>query len=102
MREHDAERFGILPLSGTRHLGLRLELGCSFPQVPVEEEQTRLEFDLGEMQVRVDQRTERIDVEIGNAGQHPRLLPTKKAVTCRNEAQLPAELVQRGCGQTFD
>ena len=102
VHHHDAERLGILALIDTRILGLRLELGGCLPQVLVEEEQTRLELPFGKTQLGVDQWAAWIDVEVGDARQHPRLLPAEKPVAGGNEAQLPAEIVQGRRRQTFD
>src|SRR5260370_21315214 len=46
VRQHDAERFGVLPVHRTRVLDLRLELKSGLPEIAIVEEQTRLELDL--------------------------------------------------------
>src|ERR1700758_2960133 len=46
MRQHDAERFGVLPMHGVRVLDHRLELESGLPEIAIVKEQARLEFDL--------------------------------------------------------
>src|SRR5882757_6999305 len=91
VHQHDAEGFGVLLLSEPRLLRLRLELHCGFPQILVEKEQPWLEFRIGETQLGIDQRTTRIDIEIGHARQAARLLPAAEPVSGRHEAQFAAE-----------
>src|SRR5215831_7674911 len=80
---------------------LRFELERGLPQVVVEEEEPRRELAFGETQLGVDQRSSRIDVEIGDACQLARLVPGGEPVTGGNEAQCPAELLERGARQSL-
>src|SRR5712671_5886993 len=45
VRQHDAERFGVLPLPRARVLDQRIELEGGLPEVAIVKEQTRLELD---------------------------------------------------------
>src|SRR5262249_30263954 len=102
VREHDAERFGVLPVTRPGGASLRLELLRRFPQILVEEVQARLELGLGELQLGIEHRPARIDVEVGDARERPRFLPAGNPVPGRNEAQPAAELVQGGLWQALD
>src|SRR5713101_1080571 len=63
--QHDAERFGVLPLHRARALDQRLELESGLPEIAIVKEQSRLELDLVEPQRGIGERPVRIDVEIG-------------------------------------
>src|SRR5262245_61210188 len=102
VHEYDAQRLHILLLPGPRIHGLRFELERGFPQVVVEEEESWRELAFGETQFGIDQRTVRIDVEIGDACQLARLLPAAKPVAGGHEGQLPVELLQGRPRQAFD
>jgi hypothetical protein len=65
VRQHDAERFGILRLHRAAILDERLELESGLPEIAIVKEQARLELDLTEPQRRIGERSARIDVEIG-------------------------------------
>src|ERR1700687_1299052 len=91
VRQHDAERFGVLPEHRSRVLDLRLELKSGVPEIAIVKEQARLELDLAEPQRRIGERPARIDVEIGCARQHARSLPSAEGMTGRNESQLAQE-----------
>src|SRR6516164_9147653 len=67
----------------------------------VEEEKPRHELAFGEPQLGVDQRAARVDVKVGDARQLARLVPAGEPVTGGNEAQCPAELLERGARQPF-
>src|SRR5262245_53749234 len=99
VRQHNAERLRILSVPGTGTAGLCLEFLRRVPQVLVEEEEARLELGFGEMQFGSEQGADRIDVEIGHARQDARLVPAAEPVAGRNEAERPAEFVQRGARQ---
>src|SRR5262245_12085995 len=79
-----------------------LSLNAVSQQVVVEEEESWRELAFGETQFGIDQRTVRIDVEIGDACQLARLLPAAKPVAGRHEGQLPVELLQGRPWQAFD
>src|SRR5712671_3413848 len=64
VRQHDAERFGILPLHRARVLDQQLELESGLPETAIVKEQARLEFDLAEPQRGIGERPARIDIEI--------------------------------------
>ena len=97
--QHGSERLGVGGGAGVLHL--RLELESGFPDVVVGEEQPRREFDLGELEVGVRERSLRIDVEKGAAREHARILPAVKAVVGGNEAQLAAEFALRRTLEAF-
>src|ERR1700738_5260434 len=48
VRQHDAERFGVLPLHRAGVVDQRLELESGLPETAIVKEQARLEFNLAE------------------------------------------------------
>src|SRR6516164_5236662 len=101
VHEHDAQRLYVLLLPRAWIDRLRFELERGLPQVVVEEEEPWRELAFGETQRGVDQRSAWIDVEIGDACQLARLVPGGEPVTGGNEAQCPAELLERGARQSL-
>ncbi len=102
VHQHDAQRLGVLPMRGTGPLRLRLELAGSLPQIAVEEVQLRLEHSLREAQLGIEQGSARIDIEIRDAGEIAGLLPARKSVAGRHEAQPAGEPMQRRSRQALD
>ena len=85
MRQHNAERFGVLPMHRVRVLDHRLELKSGLPETAIVKEQARLEFDLLKPQRGIGERPARIIVEIGRARQRARSLPSAEVMPGRNE-----------------
>ncbi len=101
VRQHDAERFGVLRVHRVR-VDLRLELERDLPEIAIVKEQARLELDLAEPQLGIGERPARIDVEIGCTRQRARFLPSAKVIPGRNEGQLLREIAQGRPGQAFN
>src|SRR6266404_1735538 len=101
VRQHDAERFGVLRVHRVR-VDLRLELERDLPEIAIVKEQARLELDLAEPQLGIGERPARIDVEIGCTRQRARLLPSAKVIPGRYEGQFLREIAQGRPGQAFN
>ena len=78
VQQHDAQGFGVKPVIG--FVDLPFELERRLPQIPIEEEQTRLEFDRAETKFGIQQRRIRIDVAIRRFLEKARLLPARLMV----------------------
>src|SRR5258708_21035509 len=102
VRQHDAERFGVLPVHRARVLDQRLELEGGLPEGAIVKKQPRLEFDLAEAQRGIGERPARIDVEISCARQRARFLRSAEIMSGRNEGQLAREIAQGRPGQAFN
>src|ERR1700757_1438364 len=102
MRQHDAERFGVLPMHRVRVLDHRLELESGLPEVAIVEEQARLEFDILKPERGIGERPTRIDVEVGCTRQYARPLPSAEVVPGGNESQLVREIAQGRPRQAFN
>src|SRR5258707_6896867 len=101
VRQHDAERFGVLRVHRV-WVDLRLELERNLPEIAIVKEQARLELDLAEPQLGIGERPARIDVEIGCTRQRARLLPSAKVIPGRYEGQFLREIAQGRPGQAFN
>src|ERR1700682_2848735 len=62
VRQHDSERFGVLPGHRARVLDLRLELESGLPEIAIVKEQARLELALAQPPRRTGERAARLDV----------------------------------------
>src|SRR5216684_9089847 len=102
VRQHDAERFSVLPAHRTRVLDQRLELEGGLPETAIVKKQPRLEFDLAEAQRGIGERPARIDVEISCARQRLRSLRSVEVMPGRNEGQLAREIAQGRPGQALN
>src|ERR1700730_4437173 len=98
MRQRDAKHFAVLPGHRVRVLNQRLQLESGLPEIAIEEEQSRLEFDLLEPQRRIGKWPARIDVEIGGTRQCARFLPSAKVMPGRNKGELVREIAKRRPG----
>jgi len=87
VRQHDAERFRVLPVHRARVLDLGLELESGLQEIAIVKEQARLELDLVEPQRGIGERPARIDVEPGCTRQRARSLPSAEVMPGRNERQ---------------
>src|ERR1700751_2922109 len=92
IRQHDAQRFGVLPMHRVLVLDHRLELESGLPEIAIVKEQPWLEFDLLKPQRGIGERPSRIDVEVGCARQYARHLPSAEVVPGGNESQLVREI----------
>src|SRR6478752_6829209 len=102
VRQHNAERFGVLPVHRAWVFGQRLELESGFPEIAIVKKQARLELYLAESQRGIGQRSARIDVEIGCPRQRARPLRPTKVMSSRNEGQLLRKIAQGRPGRAFD
>jgi hypothetical protein len=102
VRQHDAERFGVLPVHRARVLDLRLKLERGLQEIAIVKEQPRLELDLVEPQRGIGERPARIDVELGCTRQRARSLPSAEVMPGRNECQLVREIAQGRPRQAFN
>src|ERR1700687_1864951 len=102
VRQHDSERFGVLPVHRARVLDQPLELESALPEIAIVKEQARLELDLAEPQRGIGERPAWIDVEIGRTRQRARSLRSAKVMPGRNEGQLVREIAQGRPGQAFN
>src|ERR1700682_2192398 len=62
VRQHEAERFGVLPGHRARVLDPRLELESGLPEIAIVKEQARLELALAQPPRRTGERAARLDV----------------------------------------
>src|SRR6516162_5174386 len=85
VQQHDAQCFGVKWIIG--FVDLAFELERRLPQIPIEEEQTRLEFDAAKTELGIQQRRVRIDVAIHGFLEQPRLLPAMESAACRDERE---------------
>src|ERR1700752_4002581 len=85
MRQHDAERFGVLPMHGVRVLDHRLELESGLPEIAIVKEQARLEIDLLKPQRGIGERPARVEVEVGCRRQYAGSLPSAEVLPGGNE-----------------
>src|SRR3954447_4419297 len=102
MRQGDAKHFAVLPGHRVRVRNQRLQLESGLPEIAIEEEQSRLEFDLLEAQRRIDEWPAGIDVEIGGTRQCARFLPSAEVMPGRNKGELTCEIAKRRPRQTFN
>src|ERR1700733_9292697 len=90
-----------LYIGAARRIGISnfgLDLECCVPKGLIEEKQARANCGAGDPRSRIEQ----IDIEVGNARQYPRRLPTVEPMPSRDKAQLAIELAQRRFWQAFD
>src|SRR6266478_5588453 len=102
VRQHDAERLGVLPVHRARVFDQRLELESGLPEIAIVKEQARLELDLVEPQRRIGERSARIDAKMGYTRQHARSLPSAEVMPGRDEGQLVREVAQGRPGKAFN
>src|SRR5262249_3170366 len=87
---------------GAAVLDLAFELDRRVPEAGIVEEQLRLERDLAEVELGIEQRTAGIDVEVGRARERARLLPATERPAGGHEGQLVIEVVPGGPRQALD
>src|SRR5258708_8619014 len=79
-----------------------MEFERRVPDRLIEEEQARTDGGAGDAGFQVKQRIVQINVEIGEARQHPRRLPSVEPVPGGHEAELAIKLAQRRFRQSLD
>src|SRR5258708_28156258 len=78
-----------------------MEFERRVPDRLIEEEQARTDGGAGDAGFQVKQRILQINVEIGDARQHPRRLPSVEPVPGGHEAELAIKLAQRQLRQSL-
>ena len=100
--KNGAQRFGVVPIGLCASLDFLRQLCSRGPQRRILEEQSGPQACFAKLQFRIHQRTLRVDVEVTDPGQNPRLLPTKKFAARRYEGQPAAEFAAGRARQPFD
>src|SRR5882762_11938879 len=102
VRQHEAQGIRIFaaPRIGIPDFGLELERGV--PDGWIEEEQARADCGTGDAGFSIKQPIRQIDIDVSDARQHPRRLPSVEPMTGGHEAEPAIEFSQGRFWQTLD
>ena len=94
MHQHEAQGLCILAAARVGAADLGLEFERCFPDGLIKEEQARADRRAGDARFQIKQRILQVDLEICDARQHSRRLPSVVPMPGRHQAELAIELSQ--------